>query len=198
MNITEQTYQWNGTLTKRKETKYIILHHRGGNGDVQSIHMQHIKENKWVGIGYHFYVRKDGSVYRGRSINAWGAHCINYNDKSVGVCFEGNFENETMTAAQIKAGQELVSYLKGLYPSAEVKRHKELDSTACPGKKFPFEEIKKGITTVAKYESANDIAWELNHAYFPITEMDAFVKALDAAKKNDSPLYWGYYKLVNK
>lgn len=47
-------------------------------------------------------------------------------------------------------------------------------------------------------ENANDIAWELNHSYFPITEMSNFVKALDKAKKESSPLYWGYYKLVNK
>lgn len=45
--------------------------------------------------------------------------------------------------------------------------------------------------------SANDITWELNHAYFPITETANFVKALDEAKNANSPLYWGYYKLVN-
>lgn len=197
LKITEQTYKWNGSLTKRASTKYIVLHHRAGNGDVQSIHTQHVNQG-YTGIGYHVYVRRDGSVYRGRPIDTVGAHCIGVNNVSIGVCFEGNFENETMTAAQIKAGQELVSYLKGLYPSAEVKRHKELYNTACPGKNFPFEEIKKGIVTVAKYETANDIAWELNHVHFPINEMGAFVKALDEAKKKDSPLYWGYYKLVNK
>ena len=47
-------------------------------------------------------------------------------------------------------------------------------------------------------ESANDITWELNHSFFPILEVDNFVKALDAAKKAGSPLYWGYYKLVNR
>lgn len=46
--------------------------------------------------------------------------------------------------------------------------------------------------------SPNDIAWELNHSYFPITEMERFVKALEEAKRNNSSLYWGYYKLVNK
>lgn len=46
--------------------------------------------------------------------------------------------------------------------------------------------------------SANDITWELNHSYFPILEPENFVKALDEAKKANSPLYWGYYKLVNK
>ena len=152
LKIIEQTYKWNGSLTKRAATKYIILHHRAGNGDVQSIHNTHLK-NGWSGIGYHFYVRKDGSVYRGRPINVVGAHTTNYNSISIGVCFEGNFESETMPEVQIKAGQELVVYLKNLYPSAEVKRHKDFNSTACPGKNFPFEKIKKGEVTMTVNEA---------------------------------------------
>lgn len=45
--------------------------------------------------------------------------------------------------------------------------------------------------------TANDITWELNHSYFPITETNNFVIALQKAKDAESPLYWGYYKLVN-
>ena len=47
-------------------------------------------------------------------------------------------------------------------------------------------------------ESANDITWELNHAYFPIDDMERFVKTLDDAKEQNSSLYWGFYKLVNR
>lgn len=47
-------------------------------------------------------------------------------------------------------------------------------------------------------ETANDIVWELNHTYFPITETAKFVKELEEAKKKNASLYWGYYKLVNK
>lgn len=59
---------------------------------------------------------------------------------------------------------------------------------------------KYDVETTSQKEltSANDITWELNHSYFPILEIDNFVKALDEAKKANSPLYWGYYKLVNK
>ena len=46
--------------------------------------------------------------------------------------------------------------------------------------------------------SANDIVWELNYRYFPITETAKFVKELEEAKKKNSSLYWGYYKLVNR
>lgn len=144
MKIFDTDFKWNGSLSKRTRTDFIILHHRAGDGDVSSIHQGHLK-NGWSGIGYHFYVRKDGSVFRGRPIGMVGAHCTNYNSCSVGVCFEGNFEKEEMTKAQIKAGQRLVEYLRNLYPKAEVKRHGELQATACPGRKFPFDEICKGV-----------------------------------------------------
>ena len=51
---------------------------------------------------------------------------------------------------------------------------------------------------VQMLETANDITWELNHNYFPIDDMAGFVKVLDEAKNANSPLYWGYYKLVNR
>ena len=96
-------------------------------------------------------------MYRGRPIEIIGAHCTGKNSCSIGICFEGNFENETMTAAQLKAGKELVSYLKGLYPSAEIKRHKDFQSTACPGRNFPFEEIKKGDNVMTVNEAVEII-----------------------------------------
>lgn len=195
MNIIEKTYKWKGSLTKRKSTKYIILHHRAGNGDAESIHTLHLNQG-YTGIGYNFYIRKDGSVYRGRPIDTSGAHCIGQNNVSVGICFEGNFENEKMSDTQIKAGSELLSYIKKIYPKAEIKRHKDLYATACPGKNFPFEKIIKGINTKTKLTSANDIIWELSQR-MEISEVDKAVKALEKAKKEDSSLYWILYKIVN-
>ena len=201
MKITEVAYKWHGALKMRAATKYIVLHHRAGNGTVESIHAEHIARG-WAGIGYHFYVRRDGSIYRGRPLGTWGAHCEKCNSTAVAVCFEGNFETEQMPAAQIRAGRELVSYLKGIYPSVAVKRHKDFDATACPGRNFPFEEIKKGAGYVkTELTSANDIIWELMHGNHKvnITEVDRAVKALDKARQNAeySSLYWILRKIVN-
>ncbi len=144
MKINDVKYAWKGNLSKRSTTKFIILHHRAGTGDALSIHNGHLA-NGWSGIGYHFYVRSDGSVFRGRPIATVGAHCTGYNAESIGVCFEGNFETEKiMPQAQLRAGKELVTYLLSLYPKAEVKKHGDFGATACPGRSFPFEEIKKG------------------------------------------------------
>ena len=86
-----------GKMTKRAQTTLIVLHHAAGNGSVKQIHDYHKNTKGWSGIGYHFYVRKDGTVWRGRPENTVGAHTVNYNAVSIGICFEGNFENEQMS-----------------------------------------------------------------------------------------------------
>lgn len=134
-------------MNTRRWTKRLVIHHAAATKcSVEDIHRWH-KENGWSGMGYHFLVRKDGSIWEGRPIDKVGAHAYGYNNDSIGICFEGNFEKEKMSTAQKNAGKWLVSYVKGLYPTiTTVQRHKDLGSTACPGRNFPFTEIKKGTT----------------------------------------------------
>lgn len=197
MTITETNFSFNGTLQKREKTDFIIIHHRAGNGDAKSIHTQHLK-NGWCGIGYHFYIRKDGSVLRGRPIDSVGAHTVSKNSFSVGVCFEGNYNSvdKTMPPSQLKAGQELIAYLKRIYKNAQIKKHSDFQATACPGKYFPFKELLN--SSLALLKNPDEITWELNHRYFKIEDYDGFIKALDNAKAQNSPMYWGYYKIVNR
>ena len=108
------------------------------------IHRIHLM-NGWAGIGYHFYIRTDGMIYQGRLIDTIGAHTSGYNSQCLGVCCEGNFEKQQMTPEQLKSAQWLKDYLSGIYPKAIHKRHKDVNATACPGRYFPFEEIKKGV-----------------------------------------------------
>lgn len=147
MKINEVKYTWRNSLPKRSKTTAIILHHRAGEGDAMSIHNLHLN-NGWSGIGYHYYVRKDGSIYRGRPENTVGAHAGDNNNYSIGICFEGNFEKESMCDKQIKAGAELVADIRKRYPTiAKVIRHKDVNSTSCPGKNFPFEKIANGTSS---------------------------------------------------
>ena len=96
MQIIETTYKWAGTLARRSATRRIILHHAAAvTCTPQQVHQWHLA-NGWSGIGYHFFVRKDGSVYRGRPEDTVGAHAGNNNYDSIGVCFEGSFDREEM------------------------------------------------------------------------------------------------------
>lgn len=149
MNIIEKEYSLNGTLQKRSKTDMILLHHAVYNGDVEGIDRIH-KNKGWTCIGYHFYVRKDGSIYRGRREEAVGAHAYGSNTDSIGICAEGNFENETMGDVQKQALKELVAYLKNKYGITKVQRHRDVNATACPGKNYPFEEIANATVKSTK------------------------------------------------
>ena len=147
MNIIESNLKF-GTLSRRSTTTKIILHHAEARTcSAQDIHQWHLN-NGWSGAGYHFLVRKDGKVYRLRPEWAVGAHASGSNSDSLGICFEGAYNSETMGQAQIQAGRELVAYLKGKYGISKVLRHKDVMSTDCPGRNFPFVEIANGTSTV--------------------------------------------------
>ena len=150
LNIIQPNYKWAYGATLRTKTDYVVLHHVGTKGSFtpEQIHASHLA-NGWRGIAYNFYVRKDGTIYHGREENAAGGHTLDYNTVSIGICFEGNFEEETMSAAQLKAGQELLAYLRTKYPSAKIVRHKDLNATACPGKNFPFDKMTAIAPTTA-------------------------------------------------
>lgn len=153
MNIIDTNLDF-GSLSKRKSTTRIILHHAAAEScDAATIHQWHLNKG-WSGIGYHFVVRKNGSIERGRPEDTVGAHALNNNSDSIGICFEGNFETETMPETQKAAGKELVAYLKQKYGISTVQKHKDVTSTACPGKKFPFDEIVNGQATAPAQPAA--------------------------------------------
>lgn len=146
MNIIETNLEFK-VMDTRKATERIILHHaEASNCTAENIHRWHLN-NGWSGAGYHFLVRKDGSIYRLRPEDKVGAHARGSNSNSIGICFEGKYMEETMPEAQIKAGQELVSYLKEKYNITKVQRHSDVCNTSCPGKNFPFEQIANGTKT---------------------------------------------------
>ena len=146
MEIIENNLQFKDMST-RNSTERIILHHADAkNCSAEDIHRWHLS-NGWAGAGYHFLVRKDGTIYRLRPEDKVGAHAYGANYNSLGICFEGDYMQEDMPVEQIKAGQELVAYLKNKYNITTVQRHKDVCSTNCPGDKFPFDEIANSETS---------------------------------------------------
>ena len=134
-------------MDTRSSTQRIILHHAAAKKcSAEDIHRWHLN-NGWSGAGYHFLVRKDGTIYRLRPEDKVGAHAYGSNYNSIGVCFEGNYMEEDMPEVQKQAGKELVAYLKNKYKISTVQKHKDVCATSCPGDKFPFDEIAKSDTS---------------------------------------------------
>lgn len=141
MKILEPNYVWSAKLQTRGATDTVVLHHAAANGvDALTIHAWH-KARGWSGIGYHYYVRKDGTIERGRPEWAIGGHTSGENYHTLGVCFEGNFETDTMPEAQIASGAELLADIFSRYREIATKKHGNYTATACPGKNFPFDTL---------------------------------------------------------
>ena len=59
------------------------------------------------------------------------------------MCFEGNFETDTMSGAQYNAGVALLRDILSRYPDLLIRGHRDFDATACPGSNFPMEPMKE-------------------------------------------------------
>lgn len=145
MNIINVAYDWAKPLSKRSETNIIVLHHaKARNCTVSDIHQWHL-QNGWAGFAYHAFVRKDGSIYAGRPFDCVGAHVEGHNYDSIGICFEGDFEEEFMGEKQIQSGVDIIKYIRTQYGNIPVVGHRDVGKSSCPGKLFPMEEIQKRI-----------------------------------------------------
>ena len=154
MNIIDHNLTFSEPLQPLAAPDLLILHQEAASSaTLEQIHAYH-KGKGWGGIAYHLYVRKDGSIYRGRQLDRRGAHTSNYNFRSVGICCEGNFETEMMTPAQYAALCEAISYVQGVYPGLRIIGHREVCATACPGKFFPLEEVKKAMQ---RYKTIDEV-----------------------------------------
>ncbi|MCM1292347.1 MAG: N-acetylmuramoyl-L-alanine amidase [Bacteroides sp.] len=95
-------------------------------------------------IGYHYLVRLDGTIEKGRDESAIGAHCTGHNTDSIGVCYVGGSDKnlrpkDTRTGQQRSALRKLVDDLQARYPGATVHGHYEFANKACPS--FKIEDL---------------------------------------------------------
>ena len=139
--IVETAWAWKYPPTHRERVPLrIIVHHAAAyRATADQIHAGHLARG-FSGIGYHFYVRKNGTIYRGRPIWAKGAHTLNYNN-DIGICCEGNFEVDTMGTKQFGSLRWLVATVRKQHGPLALIRHKDVGATACPGKLFPWRKL---------------------------------------------------------
>lgn len=144
MEIIDTHLEFNSNHSPMGKIEGIVCHNSGVTvlQSVEVIHNYHKNTRKYAGIGYNFYVRKNGNIYKGRPLEWAGAHCPGANTNSIGICFEGNFDVEEMSEVQKQAGKELIAYLKSQYDIKWIKGHKEIIATSCPGANFPLDEMK--------------------------------------------------------
>ncbi len=123
-----------------RQIRHLIIHHSAAPATVgpKRIAVYHVKKQDWPGIGYHFLVGEDGTLYQGNTLETMSYHAVNANPAGVGICFLGNFMKQVPPPAQLQAGAHLSAWLmQELGVGLDmVKGHKEFMDTACPGEQW--------------------------------------------------------------
>jgi N-acetylmuramoyl-L-alanine amidase len=124
----------------RTETKWLIVHSAatkpGMDIGVTQIRDWH-KQRGWTDIGYAFVIRRSGAIEKGRDMEVVGAHTLNHNGVSVGICMAGGIDDTgkpdaNFTDAQYTSLESLLTVLAKAYPGSRVRGHRNFAATACP------------------------------------------------------------------
>lgn len=120
-------------------------------------------------IGYHYVILPDGRAQAGRPENCPGAHSgiTYYNQRYLGICVVGDFDShgrwngrrspKQPTEAQIRSLVKLCARLMRKYdiPLQNVRRHRDVNQTYCPGDHFPFSRIHSLIAQELEQRTQN-------------------------------------------
>jgi tetratricopeptide (TPR) repeat protein len=127
---------------------HVTVHHtamltvaswpRAVGSEIREIQANH-QEKGWADIGYHFLVDSGGGVWEGRPLRWQGAHeGAGLNRGAIGVCCLGNFDDQSVPAAQRLALTQLLDVLSRQFnlSSGSIVTHREVrpDPTNCPGR----------------------------------------------------------------
>lgn len=133
--------------TKRSITT-VIAHWTGTytNQDIgsENVNQWHV-DRGWAGCGYHYIIRRDGKLQRGRPLNRQGAHAgatdISFNPRSIGIAFAGGYNcpsgtpnpnkfisAESLTTKQMATFEMFMGTFYQAYPGGQAFGHSDVDN----------------------------------------------------------------------
>jgi hypothetical protein len=125
------------------QIKYLVIQHSvlPGNFPPEKIADFLVEKRQWPGIGYHFYITSDGTIYRTNDLETvcyFAGSNVQHNPLGVCICFAGDFTTEIPTDAQLSSGGKLLAFLmQELHlPMGSIRGHKEFLVTQSPGNQW--------------------------------------------------------------
>jgi hypothetical protein len=122
------------------DIRYLVIHHTGAPVELgpHPIAREHIEQNGWPAIGYHFVIDADGRRYRTQDLTVVSFHAAQFNPAAVGIALTGDWSLAEPPLVQLVATATLLAELcadLGL-PLAAIRGHREMVPTGCPGEPF--------------------------------------------------------------
>lgn len=129
----------------KRDVTEVVVHwtetHTDKNIGSEEINKYHL-EYGLAGIGYHYVIRRDGSLQRGRPVNTKGQHAPinNHDERSIGIVFVGginvpsgtpNPENflsvQSLTRSQLNTFDHFCRAFYAVFPGGQIVGHSEID-----------------------------------------------------------------------
>lgn len=183
----------NGKLTPIAPEKFdsIALHHMAHpTADVKTVESWHVDGNKWVAIGYNFWVGLNGDIYQGRGFNQ-GAGVENQNGHIISIGCQGDYHAKptTMPDAQRNGVIELCLWLLHKIPTIKkIAGHRDFMATDCPGKYFPMNEF-----TIDRLKSITSSIQPIEELPYKVVTLDPLNLRMAILDSIDKP----YHNFVN-
>ncbi len=138
---------------------HLVVHHSGVEaGNAKAYDGAHRRRGMENGLAYHFVIgngrdSEDGLIEVGPrwTRQLYGGHVRSkqMNEHGIGICLVGNFEKRPPGQRQLASLYALIEHLRGegLPGSAKAKvtvhRWVDRNHTVCPGRRFPYAELKR-------------------------------------------------------
>jgi N-acetyl-anhydromuramyl-L-alanine amidase AmpD len=122
------------------QIRYLVLHQTGVDPAItpQQLAQQHMSDpqRQWPGIGFHYVIAVDGTIYQTNRLETVCYHVIHQNAAAVGVALAGEL-NSQPSEAQLAGAAVLLAWLAQdlKLPAGSIVGHCELpgQDTDCPG-----------------------------------------------------------------
>ena len=129
-------------MTPGTKTDTIVIHCAATKPSMDigydEIRKWHVEDNGWDDVGYHYIIKRDGTLQTGRDESMVGSHARQVNGTSLGIClvggvndnndWENNFNDE-----QFETLKTIVLKLKDKYQIEKIIGHYEVDDVKkCP------------------------------------------------------------------
>lgn len=147
-------------------TGYTVHHTDGGFGQAPRRYAQGVGDwhySKWSRPGgYNFQIGRDGTVFEMCGWEHVGAHAPGCNYSTIGVSFQGSYNDRLPNDRQLEAFSQLVN--EGPVPARQ-QGHRDCSSTTCPGARLyralPLDVEEDEVTEQDYEEIAERVARKL-------------------------------------
>jgi len=121
-------------MKKLRTVNYLVVHCSAtspdkdiGYDEIDTMH----KNRGFDKCGYHYIIRRDGTLEEGRDLGFRGAHAKGYNWQSIGICVVGGIDKDGKAEDNFEVDQYvalhiLLKYLQERYPNAKILGHRDL------------------------------------------------------------------------